>query len=300
MTAAAWPTIGDNWGRWSEPGGALNLITPAKRVQAAQLVQDGLTIPCARALDASAPAYYPAAAGAAFEHEMITAWKSNAGGDVQAGSDQITVQNHGLNTTHMDALSHIGHRGRGFDGIDFTEMITMEDGARSAAITDALGVCTRGVLADIPHSLGVDHLPHGTAVTADQLRAALPDVEPGDAVLVRTGSHAAPPAAREDGDAYGALSGLHADCFELLADLDVALVGTDGPGDTFPIPIPDCNLPVHVLALVYLGIHLVHNMDLERLSAWADGAGRQTFMFVVSPLNIPGGTGSAVTPLAIV
>ncbi len=39
-----------NWGRWGadDQKGCLNLITPEKRKQAASLVQDGVTVSCAR------------------------------------------------------------------------------------------------------------------------------------------------------------------------------------------------------------------------------------------------------------
>jgi hypothetical protein len=39
-----------NWGRWGpdDPAGTLNLIQPAHRVAAAQLVSEGRTVSCAR------------------------------------------------------------------------------------------------------------------------------------------------------------------------------------------------------------------------------------------------------------
>jgi hypothetical protein len=39
-----------NWGRWGKDDqlGTINLITPATRVQAARLVQDGVGVSCAR------------------------------------------------------------------------------------------------------------------------------------------------------------------------------------------------------------------------------------------------------------
>ena len=45
-----WMESLSNWGRWGEDDqlGALNLITPAKRQQAAGLVQDGVAVSCAR------------------------------------------------------------------------------------------------------------------------------------------------------------------------------------------------------------------------------------------------------------
>ena len=47
----AWMTDLSNWGRWGADDqlGALNLITPAKRVEAARLVQAGRTVSMARA-----------------------------------------------------------------------------------------------------------------------------------------------------------------------------------------------------------------------------------------------------------
>ena len=41
-----WKVELSNWGRWGEDGeiGALTLITPAKRLQAVALVEDGVTV----------------------------------------------------------------------------------------------------------------------------------------------------------------------------------------------------------------------------------------------------------------
>ncbi len=57
--------------------------------------------------------------------------------------------------------------------------------------------------------------------------------------------------------------------------------------------------PVHALAVAALGVPLLDNLDLEALAGATAGAGRHTFMIVVAPLNIPGGTGSPVTPVAV-
>ena len=45
-----WITSLRNWGRWGadDQCGCLHLITPAKRKQAAALIQDGTTVRCAR------------------------------------------------------------------------------------------------------------------------------------------------------------------------------------------------------------------------------------------------------------
>src|ERR1700730_11640034 len=48
-----WQTDLSNWGRWgnNDELGTLNLITPAKRKQAASLVREGLGVSCARTID---------------------------------------------------------------------------------------------------------------------------------------------------------------------------------------------------------------------------------------------------------
>ena len=53
------------------------------------------------------------------------------------------------------------------------------------------------------------------------------------------------------------------------------------------------------IAVAAMGVPLLDSLDLEALSAATAEAGRHEFMFVVAPLNVPGGTGSPVTPVAV-
>ncbi len=85
----------------------------------------------------------------------------------------------------------------------------------------------------------------------------------------------------------------------LLADIDIALLGGDGDSDVRPSPVEGVSSPVHVLALTALGIPLLDNLDLERLSVACREEGRYEFLLVVAPLVVPGGTGSPVNPLAL-
>jgi hypothetical protein len=54
-----------------------------------------------------------------------------------------------------------------------------------------------------------------------------------------------------------------------------------------------------VLALPALGIPLLDNLQLEALAETCATKARWTFNCVISPLNIPRGTGSPVNPIAI-
>jgi len=62
-----------------------------------------------------------------------------------------------------------------------------------------------------------------------------------------------------------------------------------------PDPDPNLNNPVHQIALVVNGIHLLENLKLDEL------VGKQVyeFAFVMQPLKIKGATGSTVAPIAI-
>jgi kynurenine formamidase len=54
-----------------------------------------------------------------------------------------------------------------------------------------------------------------------------------------------------------------------------------------------------VLTEVYLGLPLIHHLDLEDLSEKVAARGDSSFLFTVAPLKIRGGTGSPVNPIAV-
>jgi kynurenine formamidase len=49
------------------------------------------------------------------------------------------------------------------------------------------------------------------------------------------------------------------------------------------------------MMIIQHGVYLMENLELEKLAA----AGATEFAFMVQPLKIKGGTGSAVAPIAI-
>jgi kynurenine formamidase len=81
---------------------------------------------------------------------------------------------------------------------------------------------------------------------------------------------------------------------------DVTLIGSDngavgplGPGGRFTGTVDD---DVHLLTLWRHGVYLAEMLWLEELAA----TGRAEFLFVAAPLAIEGGTGSPLTPVAVV
>jgi kynurenine formamidase len=215
--------------------------------------------------------------------------------------DFIAVDYHGKGVTHLDALCHIAYRGQLYDGRPAREAVDAA-GARFGAVSMLGPLVTTGVLLDLPVVLGLRWLEPGQAVHAEDILAAekMLDVVigEGDAVLLRSG-HARRRGELGAWDSATASAGFHVDAIPLLAERGIALLGGDGDSDVRPSPVDGVHSPVHALAVAAMGVPLLDNLDLEGLSAATAEVGRYEFLLVVAPLNVPGGTGSPVTPVAV-
>lgn len=286
-----------NWGRWGadDQRGALNLITPEKRRRAASLVRDGVTVSAALPLATVPGPDNPTPV----THTMLRA------GDVEGAAvtaDYFAIAPHGMANTHLDALCHIFHNGQMYNGFPGTRVTSA--GAMANSIEAAQdGVVSRGVLLDIAHAKGVPWLEPGEAIYVEDLeaaeKAANVRVEEGDVLLVRTGRHrrreeVGPWATREG------LAGLHGSCLPWLRERGVAVLGCDGVSDVFPSGLEGgMGMPIHVVAIVAMGVHLIDNCQLEDLSRACVERGRWEFLFAMAPLKLLRGTASPVNPLAI-
>ena len=116
-----------NWGRWgrNDQVGALNLVTPAKRVAAARLVRNG------RAVSLSRP--FPKEPGPnnaiPAQHYMRTLPRGKGG----FAADYYGIFYHGVASTHIDALCHTWDDEAMWNGRDPKQEITF-DGATFGSI----------------------------------------------------------------------------------------------------------------------------------------------------------------------
>jgi kynurenine formamidase len=285
-----------NWGRWGKDDelGTLNLITPEKRLAAAKLVTEGITVSMALELNKTQDALN----ANPFEHELS---RAEFGGHQVAG-DKYSVEYHGFAHSHMDGLPHFAHKGKFYNNVPYEA--AEAGGAQRLGIHNAgiNGVFTRGVLVDMPRMLGVDFLEPGAAITVADLEAwekqSGVTVSSGDVLLIRTGRWAK---VKKDGqyDFLKAAAGMHASVAEWLKARDVAVIGCDGVSDVMPSGVEGLVNPLHELVLVGLGMPILDNLDLEALAQQAIKSGRSTFLFVGAPLRVPGGTGSPLNPLAV-
>ena len=285
-----WKKDLSNWGRWGKDDqiGALNLITTAKRKQAAALVKDGVSVSLAADVDTVKAVDNPNP----YELTMLG-----------IGSDRIGVNYHGIAHTHLDSLAHINANGVFYNGYTPDAAAVMKQGHAKNSIHNVKnGIFTRGILIDIPRLKGVPYLEPGTPIYAEDLEAwekkAGVKVSAGDALFVRTGVWARRKAegpwlrGRAEG---GRSAGLDPSVIPWLKQRDVAILGSDHPQYVSPSNLRGA---VHDFALLYLGVHLFDNCDLEALADTAAARKRWEFLLTAAPLPIRGGTGSPLNPIA--
>ncbi|HTM49911.1 MAG TPA: cyclase family protein [Bryobacteraceae bacterium] len=285
-----------NWGRWGKEDqkGAVNLITPAKRKQAAGLVKDGISVSLARNTETEKAADN----GSPFVHTMTSTGKNPLEGAYSM--DLLSVSYHGWAHTHMDSLCHMFYKGKMFNGFPQEEVTAK--GAQKLAVTNFKnGILSRGILMDIPRLKGVSYLEPGTAIYPEDLEAwekkAGVKVGSGDIVLIRTGRWRV----RDTKGPWNISSkaaGLHASCAPWLKSRDAAVLGSDAASDVMPSGVPGVNQPIHQLVLIAMGMPIFDNLDLEAVSEEAGKRQRWEFHLSAAPLAVTGGTGSPFNPIA--
>jgi len=290
----------NNWGRWGKDDqlGALNLVTPAKRVAATRLVKSGRSVSLSRPFpkEPGPNNAYPA------QHYMRTVPRGKGG----FAADYYGIFYHGIASTHIDALCHTWDEGGMWNGRDPKKEVTFEGATFGGVEHWSEGIITRCVMLDVPRQRGVASVTQDAPVHGWELDEILSKrgirLEPGDAVAVYSGRDAwqannpDTPYGRPFGGGPNVRPGLHVSCLPFLRDHDVSLLVWDML-DHLPIGY-DIPWAVHAAIFAY-GVALVDNALLEPVAKACVEEGRDDFMLVIAPLRVVGGTGSPANPLAV-
>lgn len=281
-----------NWGRWGKDDqlGTLNLITPERRRQAAALVQSGLSVSMARDLNTEKSIDNPDP----FRDTM------SLGVDGKFNMDTYTVNFHGFAFSHFDALSHTYYEGHLYNGYPDTAIT-----ASGASVLDTAqyknGIFTRGVLVDIPWLRGLPYLEKDAHISQHDLEAWETKtgihIQPGDAVVIRTGRWALRDA-KGPWDIANSAAGLDPSAIAWLHKRDAAFLVSDAAHDAIPSAVHDVDFPIHVLAIVAMGMPLADQCNLEDVAREALRLHRYTFLLTLAPIRIKGGTGALANPIA--
>ena len=277
--------------------GALNYITQAEVLAALAEPRLGRTVSLAAPVEDWPAADNPDPA----QHEMKGPLGADAGPGLSFSMDRIAMNIHGNADSHIDALCHVIFDGTLYNGLSAGTVT--ENGAAELSIGVAAdGIVGRGVLLDVPRSRGVPWLEPGDHVTAEDMLAAERDqdvrIGRGDIVFVRVG-HRRRRTEQGPWDSAASRAGLHPTVLPVLAERQIAALGSDGNNDTAPSAAAGVDFPVHVLAVNALGLHLLDYLQFTGLAQACAAAGRWSFLCVIAPLRLPTGTGSPVNPIAI-
>jgi kynurenine formamidase len=294
-----------NWGRWGQDDqiGTLNNVSPEDIVSAAKLIRKGKSF--ALGLSLKEPIQSGLFGGRWNPiHTMLA-----TGTDAIAGRqdwNKLRYADDAINmpvqaATHWDSLAHVSWRGVLWNGHPAAS-VTAERGATRCGIDKVGTLVTRGVLLDVARAKGVERLEPGYAIVGEDLDAACEHaglrIEPGDAVLVRTGQMTLLP--RHKRDYYFPSPGPSVGSVEWFRRHDVAAVATDNiTFEAYPTGHDGVGMPVHALHLVEIGLTQGQNFVLEALADDCAADGVYEFLLEASPQPFVGGLGSPVNPVAV-
>jgi kynurenine formamidase len=301
-----------NWGRWGhdDERGAMNLVGPDEVRAASALVRAGKVISLALPFDPLGPQTSPfranplnllTASGADYltgaQDPLPSDWGAAKG--FGYADDVVVMPNQA--GTQWDALSHIFWDGKMWNGFD-PAVVGAKGAARCGIEKWQTDFIMRGVLVDVARHKGVDVLEPGYAVTAADLDEAAEaegiEIRRGDAVIVRTGMTETR-RGRWDDYSGGPSPGLSLHTAPWLAEHEVAAIATDTWGvEVRPNEI-DLFQPLHVVAIVHMGLAFGEIFDLAAISEDCAADGVYEFLLAAQPLPITGAVGSPHNALAV-
>jgi kynurenine formamidase len=284
------------WGRWGadDERGALNLIGREEVRIATTLVRTGEVFGLAQPIGEQmmVPAHRP----------RVSHFMGRDGGDYAAGARQPGGFQFADDTlllplhlgTHIDGLCHAWYGRRLYNGIADTAI--RSTGASRLGVDKFPPIVTRGVLLDFVALAGrplADGESIGRGRIEEAYRQARTEPRRGDAVLLRTGWQEAHEG-RGTAD-FNAEPGLDTEAALFLAEREAALIGADNYAvEVLPFPAGEV-FPVHQRLIRDYGIPLLEGLVLKPLAE----AGARDFLFIAAALPITGGTGSPLTPVAV-
>jgi hypothetical protein len=289
-----------NWGRWGDDDelGTLNYITRQSRTRAAALVQVGEVISLGRSFSPKAQS----GGMSTFLHWMTRTGSDLPSEGIGAIGDWIGLPIHGLEYSHIDALSHESWNGRLYNGRPAASVTS--SGAAWASVENAIGrIVTRALFIDMPRFIGVEWLEPGYEVLPEELDACLSSyqvaMESGDALVVRTGRDRRVAETGWFDPMRDGSAGLGAECLPWLHENEISVVISDAGTDPHPSRYSKLEAPIHGVGIVAMGLWLVDNANLERISAASADLGRIDSMLTIAPLELKRSTGSPVNPIVV-
>jgi len=279
------------WGAGDERGSG-NHMKPQSVLNAAKLIKTGEVIELGHVLSAGMPMQ------STRRFEMFTKRTGAYLGSNRRGSnEELVVSEIGQVGTQFDGFAHQTHENSLYNCFKLDD-ITTRTGFTKLGIQNVGALMTRGVLIDVAGYKGVDMLGDTYEITVADLEGALKKqnmtLQPGDAVIINTGWGKL--WGKDNARYTKSNPGIGVKAGEWLIAKDPMLLGSDNtPVEVAPPADPMLSGPIHQMALVINGVHLLEHLKLDELAA----KGVHEFAFILQPLKLEGATGSTVAPIAV-
>ena len=279
------------WGA-SDERGSMNHQKPAAVANAAKLIKTGEVIELAHVLGPNMPFFGTRRFDVHTKRTFM-----NQPSNRRGSNEELVVSEIGQVGTQFDGFAHQTHENSWYNCVKVDENAT-RSGFSKYGVHNVGQLFTRGVLIDVAGYKGVEMLGDNYEITVEDLEGALKKqnltLQAGDAVLIHTGWGKI--YGKENARYVKSCPGIGVKAAQWLIEKDPMLLGADNwPVEVSPGPDPLISLPVHQIALVVNGVHLLENLKLDELAA----KGVSEFAFVMQPLKMQGGSGSTVSPTAI-
>jgi kynurenine formamidase len=279
------------WGAGDERGSG-NHQKAAAVTKAAGMIKTGEVIELAHVLNDKMPFFGTRRFDVHAKRTFL-----NQPANKRGSNEEVVISEIGQVGTQLDGFAHQSHEDSLYNCFKISE-ISNRSGFTKLGIHQLGTVFGRGVLIDVAAYKGMDMLPDTYEITVEDLEGALKKqgttLQAGDAVLINTGWNKL--WAKDNARYVKSCPGIGVKAAQWLIGKDPLLLGSDNwPVEVAPNPDPLISLPVHQLALVVNGVHLLENLKLDEL------AQKQVyeFAFLMQPIKLQGGTGSTVAPVAV-
>jgi kynurenine formamidase len=279
------------WGAGDERG-AGNHMKPQTVLNAVKLIKTGEVIELGHVLSGNIPFSGTRRFDVHTKRTFMNPQSNNRG-----SNEEMVISEIGQVGTQFDGFAHQSHGNSHYNCFK-TDEIATRTGFSKLGIHNVGALITRGVLIDVAGYKGVEMLGDTYEITVEDLEGALKkqnlSIQPGDAVIINTGWGKL--WGKDNARFAKTCPGLGVKAAQWLIAKDPMLLGSDNwPVEVAPNPDTQISLPVHQIALVVNGVHLLENLKLDEL------ASKQVneFALMLQPLKIQGGTGSTVAPIAV-
>lgn len=286
------------WGA-ADTIGAANYVNPARVIAATKLVKKGESHPLGIVVEPGMPAFPPRS----ITLQVVAPGQHN-GRELKQDFGWPIVYNDDISQLwwgigpQIDGLGHLGEDNLYYNCLKAAE-ISHITGLKKLGTHDIPPMIGRGVLINMAKFYGMDVLPAGHNITADDLKAAASAQgvthQEGDVILIHTGwtdgMLKSDPQAWVSGE-----PGPNNAAMVYLASLNPMAVGADTWG-VEPIPPPEGDKVFygHVTLLKENGIYILETMNTGRLAK----EGVNEFMFVLGQARLKGAVQMIINPVAM-